>query len=95
MRRTGKIAPLPFPVCEELSPRLAENEDGATLLERLNAIPGVPAMPAPGFAGEPISKKPLAKSLSPSDPLSLTPDRGKPNLFPVSFGWVKPGKTKR
>ena len=59
MQRKGKIARLPLALRTELNQRLANNEDGAKLLNWLNAIPGVPAMLARDFAGEPISKQNL------------------------------------
>jgi len=57
MRRKGKIARLPPALRAELNLRLADDDDGATLRQWLNAIPGVPAMLACGFAGEPINKQ--------------------------------------
>jgi hypothetical protein len=59
MQRKGKIARLPIALRTELNQRLANNEDGAKLLNWLNAIPGVPAMLATDFAGEPITKQNL------------------------------------
>ena len=59
MPRKGKIARLPLALRTELNQRLANNEDGANLLTWLNAIPGVPAMLATDFAGEPITKQNL------------------------------------
>jgi hypothetical protein len=59
MQRKGKIARLPLPLRTELNQRLADNADGAALLQWLNAAPGVPAMLARDFAGEPISKQNL------------------------------------
>ena len=59
MQRKGKIARLPLALRTELNQRLAANQDGAVLLEWLNALPGVPAMLARDFAGEPISKQNL------------------------------------
>jgi hypothetical protein len=59
MLRKGKIARLPLALRTELNLRLAQNVDGARLLEWLNAIPGVPAFLANDFAGEPISKQNL------------------------------------
>ena len=59
MQRKGKIARLPLALRTELNQRLANNEDGANLLTWLNAIPGVPAMLATDFAGEPITKQNL------------------------------------
>ena len=59
MQRKGKIARLPLALRDELNRRLANNEDGANLLNWLNAIPGVPAFLANDFAGEPISKQNL------------------------------------
>jgi hypothetical protein len=59
MQRKGKIARLPLALRTELNQRLAANQDGAVLLEWLNAVPGVPAMLAHDFAGEPITKQNL------------------------------------
>jgi len=59
MQRKGKIARLPLALRTELNQRLAANQDGATLLNWLNAIPGVPAFLAREFGGEPISKQNL------------------------------------
>ena len=59
MQRKGKIALLPLALRMELNLRLADNEDGATLLQWLNSFPGVPAMLARDFADEPISKQNL------------------------------------
>jgi hypothetical protein len=59
VQRKGKIARLPLVLRTELNQRLANNEDGAKLLNWLNAIPGVPAMLASDFAGEPITKQNL------------------------------------
>jgi len=59
MQRKGKIARLPLALRTELNQRLANNEDGANLLNWLNAVPGVPAMLARDFAGDPISKQNL------------------------------------
>jgi len=59
MQRKGKIARLPLALRTELNQRLANHEDGANLLNWLNALPGVPAMLARDFAGEPISKQNL------------------------------------
>ena len=62
MQRKGKIARLPLALRTELNQRLDNNEDGANLLNWLNALPGVPAMLARDFAGEPISKQNLYES---------------------------------
>ena len=59
MTRNGKIACLPSPLRDELNRRLAHNEDGATLLDWLNAAPDVKAVLARDFAGEPITKQNL------------------------------------
>ena len=59
MVRTGKIARLPRPLRDELNRRLSANEDGAVLLDWLNAAPGVKDLLARDFAGEPISKQNL------------------------------------
>ena len=59
MARNGKIARLPRPLRDELNQRLAHNEDGATLLDWLNAAPGVNELLARDFAGEPVSKQNL------------------------------------
>jgi hypothetical protein len=59
MTRNGKIARLPRPLRDELNQRLAQNEDGATLLDWLNAAPDVKDLLARNFAGEPVSKQNL------------------------------------
>jgi hypothetical protein len=59
MTRNGKIARLPRPLRDELNRRLSANEDGATLLDWLNAAPDVQAVLARDFAGEPVSKQNL------------------------------------
>jgi hypothetical protein len=59
MQRKGKIARLPTALRIELNQRLAANEDGAALLEWLNASPDVQAVLARDFAGEPITKQNL------------------------------------
>jgi hypothetical protein len=59
MQRKGKIARLPLALRTELNQRLAANEDGAALLEWLNASPDVQAVLARDFAGEPITKQNL------------------------------------
>ena len=59
MTRNGKIARLPRSLRDELNRRLAANEDGATLLDWLNAAPDVKDLLARDFAGEPISKENL------------------------------------
>jgi hypothetical protein len=55
MTRNGKIARLPRSLRDELNRRLAANEDGATLLDWLNAAPDVKDLLARDFAGAPIS----------------------------------------
>ena len=59
MTRNGKIARLPRPLRDELNRRLSANEDGATLLDWLNAAPDAKAVLARDFVGEPISKQNL------------------------------------
>jgi len=59
MTRNGKIARLPRPLRDELNRRLAQNEDGATLLDWLNAAPDVKDLLARDFASEPITKQNL------------------------------------
>jgi len=59
MLRKGKIARLPRPLRDELNRRLSANEEGATLLDWLNAAPDVKAVLTRDFAGEPISKQNL------------------------------------
>jgi stress response protein YsnF len=59
MTRNGKIARLPRPLRDGLNQRLARNEDGATLLDWLNAAPDVKDLLARDFAGEPISQQNL------------------------------------
>ena len=59
MTRNGKIARLPRPLRDELNQRLVRNEDGAALLDWLNAAPDVKDLLARDFAGEPVSKQNL------------------------------------
>jgi len=59
MPRQGKIARLPLALRTELNLRLADNEDGATLLNWLNASPDVKAILARDFGGEPLTKQNL------------------------------------
>ena len=59
MTRNAKIARLPRPLRDELNQRLAQNEDGAALLDWLNAAPHVKDLLARDFAGEPVSKQNL------------------------------------
>jgi len=59
MQRKGKIARLPLAFRTELNQRLAANEDGAALLDWLNAAPDVQVVLARDFAGEPITKQNL------------------------------------
>jgi len=59
MTRNGKIARLPRPLRDELNQRLSANEEGAALLDWLNAAPDVKAVLARDFAGEPVSKQNL------------------------------------
>jgi len=59
MTRNGKIARLPRPRRDELNRRLAQNEEGATLLDWLNAAPDVQELLARDFVGEPVSKQNL------------------------------------
>ena len=59
MTRNSKIARLPRPLRDGLNQRLARNEDGATLLDWLNAAPDVKDLLARDFAGEPISQQNL------------------------------------
>ena len=59
MTHNVKIARLPRPLREELNRRLARNEDGAILIDSLNAAPEVKAFLARDFAGEPITQQNL------------------------------------
>jgi len=59
MPRQGKIARLPRPMRDELNRRLSANEDGASLLDWLNASPAVQAILARDFGGEPVTKQNL------------------------------------
>ena len=59
MTRNGKIARLPRPLRDEINRRLAQNEDGTSLLDWLNAASDVKAVLARDFAGEPVSKQNL------------------------------------
>jgi hypothetical protein len=55
MLRNGKIARLPRLLREELNRRLFANEDGAPLLDWLNAAPDIKDLLARNFPGEPVS----------------------------------------
>jgi hypothetical protein len=59
MTRNVKIARLPRLLRDQLNQRLARNEDGATLLDWLNAAPEVKDLLARDFAGEPVSPQNL------------------------------------
>jgi len=59
MPRQGKIARLPRPMRDELNRRLSANEDGASLLNWLNASPAVQAILARDFGSEPVTKQNL------------------------------------
>jgi hypothetical protein len=61
MSRIGKIARLPEQVREKLNARLADNEEGASLLDWLNALPGVKEVLAADFNGVPISRQNLSE----------------------------------
>ena len=59
MPRQGKIARLPRPMRDELNRRLSANEDGAPILDWLNASPDAQAILARDFGGEPVTKQNL------------------------------------
>jgi hypothetical protein len=59
MQRKGKIARLPHALRVQINRRLSDNEDGAALLDWLNARPDTQALLARDFGGEPISKQNL------------------------------------
>ena len=59
MQRKGKIARLSHALRVQLNRRLSDNEDGAALLDWLNARPDTQALLARDFGGEPISKQNL------------------------------------
>src|SRR6266576_4610690 len=53
--RTGKIARLPHALREELNQRLQDGEEGASLLDWLNALPDVRSVLSQHFADRPIN----------------------------------------
>ena len=59
--RNGKIAKLSHPVREELNLRMENGENGAKLLEWLNALPEVQEALKASFAGVAISKQNLSE----------------------------------
>jgi uncharacterized protein YukE len=59
--RNGKIAKLSHPVRDELNLRMENSEDGAKLLEWLNAVPQVQMALKASFAGVAISKQNLSE----------------------------------
>jgi hypothetical protein len=59
MPRQGKIARLPLALRTEPNQRLADNQNGASLLDWLNASPAVQAILARDFGGEPVTKQNL------------------------------------
>ncbi len=61
MARNGKIARLPREIRDELNHRLQNGEQGGPLLAWLNALPGVSAVLAREFAGNPVSKQNLCE----------------------------------
>jgi hypothetical protein len=58
--RTGKIARLPQNLREELNRRLADGEEGNSLLAWLNALPEAQAVLAEHFGGRPITHSNLS-----------------------------------
>jgi hypothetical protein len=61
MKRTGKIARLPYHIRQELNRRLLDNESGDPLLDWLNARPEVQTMLSEQFDGHPITKQNLSE----------------------------------
>ncbi len=61
MTRNGKIARLPEEIRTQLNTRLSDGEEGATLLDWLNALPQVQASLKENFDGVPISKQNLSE----------------------------------
>jgi len=61
MTRTGKIARLPASVRDELNQRLADGEQGKTLVKRLNALPEVQNVLAAEFPAKSISEQNLSE----------------------------------
>ena len=59
MVRKGKIARLPREIRDELNRRMAENEDGGSLLRWLNDLPAVREILAREFGGNSVSKQNL------------------------------------
>ena len=61
MNRNGKIARLPRDLRDQLNQRLADGEQGVTLLPWLNGLPDVKELLALHFEGSPISKQNLSE----------------------------------
>ena len=61
MARTGKIARLPQVLRSELNRRLRDGENGATLVEWLNALPEVQEVLETDFAGRPLNEQNLSE----------------------------------
>jgi hypothetical protein len=61
MIRNGKIARLPREIRDELNRRLADGEQGGTVLAWLNTLPEVQAVLAREFGGVPVSKQNLSE----------------------------------
>ena len=61
MNRNGKIARLPRDLRDQLNQRLANGEQGVTLLPWLNGLPDVKELLALHFEGSPISKQNLSE----------------------------------
>ena len=61
MKRTGKIARLPYQTRQELNRRLTDNEPGDPLIAWLNARPEVQTVLREQFEGNPITKQNLSE----------------------------------
>ena len=61
MKRTGKIARLPYHTRQELNHRLLDNEPGDALVAWLNARPEVLTVLSEQFQGNPITKQNLSE----------------------------------
>ena len=61
MKRTGKIARLPYSTRQELNRRLLDNEPGDALIAWLNGQPEIQAVLGEQFDGNPITKQNLSE----------------------------------
>jgi hypothetical protein len=61
MTRNGKIARLPREIRDELNRRMADGENGGSLLRWLNVLPAVQAVLSREFGGKPVIKQNLSE----------------------------------